>query len=113
MARPLRGATRGPFAGGMNTTEDLIDQGQSWPSDRKIVFLIHNANRVEWQYVVSFMNVNNLECRTFDVKGCASVLGLCPETIRRLVRRKVLRKIQGLRKVLIPKGEIQRFLSER
>ena len=51
------------------------------------------------------------ECQTLDVKGTATELGVCEETIRRLVRRKVLRKLPGLRRVLIPRTEIHRYLN--
>jgi excisionase family DNA binding protein len=51
------------------------------------------------------------ECQTLDVKGSATELGVCEETIRRLVRRKVLRKLPGLRRVLIPRTEIHRYLN--
>jgi len=58
------------------------------------------------------MNViSNPECQTLDVKDSATELGVCPETVRRLVRRKVLRKLPGLRRVLIPKIEVQRYLG--
>ena len=51
------------------------------------------------------------ECQTLDVKSSATELGVCEETVRPLVRRKVLRKLPGLRRVLIPKAEVQRFLE--
>lgn len=54
-----------------------------------------------------------LECQTFDVKSSAVELGVCEETVRRLVRRKVLRKLSGLRRILIPKTELERYLSSR
>lgn len=58
------------------------------------------------------MNVTaTTECQTLDVKNSAIELGVCEETIRRLVRRKVLRKLPGLRRVLIPRTEIQRYLN--
>lgn len=50
-------------------------------------------------------------CQTLDVKCSAIELGVCEETIRRLVRRKVLRKLPGLRRVLIPRTEILRYLN--
>ena len=40
-----------------------------------------------------------------------SELGVCKETVRRLVRRKVLRKLPGLRRILIPRAEVQRYLE--
>ena len=49
--------------------------------------------------------------QTLDLKGSATELGVCEETIRRLVRRKVLRKLPGLRRVLIPRTEIHRYLG--
>jgi excisionase family DNA binding protein len=52
-----------------------------------------------------------IECQTLDVKSSATELGVCEETIRRLVRRKVLRKLPGLRRVRIPRTEIHRYLN--
>ncbi|HXR47948.1 MAG TPA: helix-turn-helix domain-containing protein [Candidatus Limnocylindrales bacterium] len=58
------------------------------------------------------MNTTTIpECQTLDVKSSAIELGVCAETVRRLVRRKVLRKLPGLRRILIPKAEVQRFLQ--
>ena len=53
------------------------------------------------------------ECQTLDISEAAIALGVCKETVRRLVRRKVLRKLPGLRHILIPRTEIQRYLNER
>jgi len=53
------------------------------------------------------------ERQTLDVKDSATELGVCEETVRRLVRRKVLRKLPGIRHILIPKSEIQRYLNGR
>ena len=58
------------------------------------------------------MNTTTIpECQTLDVKNSATELGVCEETVRRLVRRKVLRKLPGLRRILIPKAEVQRYLE--
>jgi excisionase family DNA binding protein len=54
-----------------------------------------------------------IECQTLTIKSSAMELGVCEETVRRLVRRRVLRKLPGLRRILIPKAEIHRFLNER
>jgi len=51
------------------------------------------------------------ECQTLNVKSSATELGVCQETVRRLVRRKVLRKLPRLRRILIPKAEVQRYLE--
>jgi hypothetical protein len=51
------------------------------------------------------------ECQTLDVKSSAIELGVCEETVRRLVRRKVLAKLPGLRRILIAKGELRRYLA--
>lgn len=51
------------------------------------------------------------ECQTLDVNRSATELGVCKETVRQLVRRKVLRKLPGLRRILIPKAEVQRYLE--
>ena len=61
---------------------------------------------------LEFMNTTTTpQCQTLDVKDSAMELGVCPETVRRLVRRKVLRKLPGLRRILIPKAEVQRYLE--
>lgn len=52
-----------------------------------------------------------IECQTLDVKSSATELGVCEETVRRLVRRKVLRKLPGLRRVVIPRTELDRYLN--
>ena len=52
------------------------------------------------------------ECQTLDISDAATALGVCKETVRRLVRRKVLRKLPGLRRILIPRAEIQRYLNQ-
>lgn len=57
--------------------------------------------------------ITSSERQTLDVKGSAIELGVCEETVRRLVRRKVLRKLPGIRHILIPKSEIQRYLNGR
>lgn len=57
------------------------------------------------------INRTNFERETLDVKQTAAKLGVCNETIRRMVRRKAIAKIPGIRRVLIPIGEIERVLS--
>jgi excisionase family DNA binding protein len=57
------------------------------------------------------INQNTPQCQTLDVKSSAVELGVCEETVRRLVRRKVLPKLPGLRRILIPKAELQRYLA--
>jgi excisionase family DNA binding protein len=52
------------------------------------------------------------ECQTLDISDAATALGVCKETVRRLVRRKVLRKLPGFRRILIPRTEIHRYLNE-
>lgn len=53
------------------------------------------------------------ECQTLDISDAATALGVCKETVRRLVRRKVLRKLPELRRILIPRTEIHRYLNEQ
>jgi excisionase family DNA binding protein len=61
---------------------------------------------------LDFMNTTTIpEHQTLDVNSNATELGVRKETVRRLVRRKVLRKLPGLRRILIPKAELQRFLE--
>lgn len=63
----------------------------------------------------SIMNIATTapDCQTLDIDAAATALGVCKETVRRLVRRKVLRKLPGLRRILIPRAEIDRYLSGR
>lgn len=51
------------------------------------------------------------ECQTLDVKSSATEPGVREETACRLVRRKVLRKLPGLRRVLIPCIELDQCLN--
>ena len=51
------------------------------------------------------------ECQTLDINDAAIELGVCKETVRRLVRRRVLRKLPGIRCILIPRAEIHRYLN--
>ncbi len=61
---------------------------------------------------IEIMNATAIpECQTLDVTASATELGVREETIQRLVRRKVLRKLPGLRRVLIPRSEILRYLN--
>ena len=62
-------------------------------------------------FEVTMVNRTNFERETLDVKQTAAKLGVCNETIRRMVRRKAIAKIPGIRRVLIPLGEIERILS--
>lgn len=58
------------------------------------------------------MNATTIpECQTLNITEAANALGVCKETVRRLVRRKVLRKLPGLRRILIPKAEVLRYLD--
>ena len=57
------------------------------------------------------INKSNFERETLDVKQTASKLGVCDETIRRMVRRRAIAKVPGVRRVLIPIQEIERILA--
>ena len=61
--------------------------------------------------ILSMNATATIECQTLDVKSSATELGVCEETVRRLVRRKVIRKLPGLRRVLIPRTELDRYMS--
>ena len=59
------------------------------------------------------MNMPNAsQCQTLNVRNAAIELGVCEETIRRLVRQKLIRKLPGLRRILITRDEIQRYLTQ-
>jgi excisionase family DNA binding protein len=48
----------------------------------------------------------------FTVKQTAELLGLCNDTVYRLLKRGLLRSSSALRHKIIPKSEIERFLKE-
>jgi excisionase family DNA binding protein len=47
----------------------------------------------------------------YSVHEAAQMLGVSDKTVRRLIRRKLLRASRALRHLLIPKKEIERFLD--
>ncbi len=49
--------------------------------------------------------------KAVKLKDAAQMLGVCENTVRRLIDRNKLRRVHGLRHVLIPVSEIDRFLS--
>ena len=63
-------------------------------------------------FEVTMINKLNFERETLDVKQTASKLGVCDETIRRMVRRRAIAKVPGIRRVLIPIQEIERILAD-
>lgn len=48
----------------------------------------------------------------FSVRETAEMLGISEKTVRRLIRRGLLRPSRALRHLLIPKKEIERFLEQ-
>lgn len=54
---------------------------------------------------------NNFERETLDVKQAAAKLGVCDETVRRLVRKKIIKKLPGIRRILIPVNQIATMLE--
>jgi excisionase family DNA binding protein len=48
----------------------------------------------------------------FSVKEAAALLGVSEKTVRRLIKRKLLRASSALRHLLISRREIERFLQE-
>jgi excisionase family DNA binding protein len=49
--------------------------------------------------------------RVAKIGEAATMLAVCEKTVRRLVDRGKLRRIQGIRRVLIPLSEIEKFLA--
>ena len=49
--------------------------------------------------------------KSVKLKEAAEMLGVCENTVRRLIDRGKLRRVPGLRHVLIPMSEIDRYLS--
>lgn len=54
---------------------------------------------------------NRLPKLAYSPAEAAEVLGVCPDTIYRLLRRGKLRASSALRTKLIPRSEIERFLE--
>jgi excisionase family DNA binding protein len=53
------------------------------------------------------------EVGAFKIKGAAKYLGGVSQiTVRRLIDRGLLKPCRGLRHILIPKAELDRFLTE-
>lgn len=57
------------------------------------------------------INQNNFERETVDGKQAAAKLGVREETVRRLVRRKIINKLPGIRRIVIPVNQIARLLD--
>lgn len=55
---------------------------------------------------------DGFERLAFSINETASILGVAPKTVRRLIQRGLLRSSNSLRHKLIPKQEIQRFLAQ-
>ena len=49
--------------------------------------------------------------KTVKIKEAAEMLGVCENTVRRLIDRGKLRRVPGVRHILIPLSEIDHFLS--
>jgi Helix-turn-helix domain len=81
------------------------------PPPGSLLVGFHAGIRTGVVFRLIMIEISKEECQTFDVKSSAAELGVCEETVRRLVRRKVLRKLSDLRRVLIPRIEIHRYLS--
>jgi excisionase family DNA binding protein len=56
---------------------------------------------------------NNLDARLgFSVAEAALVIGISERSIHRLLKRGLLRGSKALRKIIIPRTEIERFLRD-
>ncbi|MBL9170650.1 MAG: helix-turn-helix domain-containing protein [Verrucomicrobiales bacterium] len=62
-------------------------------------------------FEATMINQNNFERETLDVKQAAAKLGVCDETVRRLVRRKIIKRLPGIRRILIPVNQIVTLLD--
>ena len=55
--------------------------------------------------------VSNPEPLVYDIKRAAAALNICTKTVRRLLARGKLTSCKVLRKVLIPRSQIEAFLK--
>lgn len=60
------------------------------------------------------MNIENQampEPLLYDIKQAAVALNCCTKTVRRLIKRRLLTPCKALRKVLIPRKQIEEFIK--
>ena len=50
--------------------------------------------------------------RNYTLKEAALYLNVSTRTVERLIQRRLLRRIKALRKILIPRAELDRFLEK-
>ncbi len=80
----------------------------NFPSEKYLTVL---ADQVPAGFRFGLKVFDAITSRKFPNLPRFGELGVREETIRRLVRRKVLRKLPGLRRVLIPRTEIHCYLN--
>jgi excisionase family DNA binding protein len=49
--------------------------------------------------------------QTYTIKGAAAYLGVSEDTIRRLIKRNLMRRSLALRKILIPAEDVENFVA--
>ena len=57
------------------------------------------------------MNITNIETKFYNIKQAAIYLGISEKSVRRLLKRGVLQSSKALRKLLIPKEQLESFFE--
>ena len=58
------------------------------------------------------MAMITLEKKTYTIREAADYLGISQDTVRRLIKRGLLRRSLALRKILIPAEDVENFLAK-
>jgi excisionase family DNA binding protein len=111
----------------MNDQEDTIQtsaetsdarpmpEAQSYESEAQRMLLGSSApmSILESNAHITKGDLNSGSVRlAFSVKEAAALLGVSEKTLRRLIKRKLLRASNALRHLLISRRELERFLHE-
>lgn len=80
-----------------------------------------SSSAVRGEYPLWMLNeITNGELRTVQVKParlaynlteCAAQLGISESSVRRLIQRGRLRRVQGFRHILVPASELQKLVG--
>jgi hypothetical protein len=90
--------TERDYHGRMKTTPSDIQKKKRKPSS-------------EWARRTNYVPL--VERGAFEIGELADYLSLSVSTVRRLIKRGLLKRLPGLRQIVVSKGECDRFLREQ
>lgn len=94
-------APRRPSGPGRNNTAD------SRPGEARV----EDSTRLA--PISKFPSAPVLPRLAYSLQETAAMLGVCTKTVRRLVYRDLLHRVEGVRHIIIPRSEIERLLQSR